>query len=268
MSEESQAKKQIPQTNTLNLSSAYWNSDMHFFYKMNLTHWFKDKNYEEGVKLFEDLCPSNTFLINLFKKSKTSFTVSELEKQLKIQLAKDSEPPKEKLKIEIPQAKPKRIKAVEPKAKADTKAVLKQHKSGFDEDKSEDEEVIKFVAHRKKLYVQRTQLKAKLNQMVWYAKKFTNQERGDLAKELTKTCNELAECWKDTLYYRKEGKLPDKSEEQRRKDVNTNELQKRLMTVRTYLTKIKKGKLSNKKEAIYEAEQEEILLKLKEAYEI
>jgi len=238
---------------------------------MELKDWFVKKDYSAGVQLFEKYYPNNTFLLKLLKASKTSFTITELEKHLKKQLDTVNHKPEiiekkvtvEKSSVKVPEAK----KPIEPKPKAVEKAVLKPNLWLYDEDTSEDENVKLLVANRKALYVKRTQLKAQYNQMVWFHKKFSNKERGDLGKELTATCKALEECWKDVLYFRKKGFLPDKSIDKRQKDIETNQLQKRLNNVRTYLTKINKGILSIKLQPKYEAELESILLKLQEAYE-
>ncbi len=233
-----------------------------FLLNMELEEWFKDKDFAQGILLFEKLSPTSTFLISLFRKPKNSFSVAELEKHLTLLLANQKAQSTSLGKPKDMQAKEQNQKLIEAK-----KVALKLNQWAFDENISEDEEVKKLVANRKKLYVLRTQLKAKLNQATWYQKKFTNEERGTIAQDLTKICKDLEDCWKDTIHYRKTGKLPSREVELKIKDISPNELQKRLQTVRTYLSKFKKLDKQHVNEERYQAEADEINRILRTYYE-
>jgi hypothetical protein len=214
----------------------------------DLQIWLKTKDYQKGIVLVEKFAPDDAFLLRLLRSGKNSLTVAKLEKKVMSLLSN------------VPETKiiPQKTKAIIKPLLENPKADLKHISSTFDEDKSEKPEVIELVNHRKNSYVQRTQLKAKLNLMVWEAKKFTNLERGIVGRELTKTCLELKHIWDQVLYFRKYGTLPKMPETKENKITNINEIHKRITVVRTYLTKIKNGILTDKKLHIYTAEMEQL----------
>lgn len=218
-----------------------------------INNWLQTKDYQKGIILVEKYAANDAFLLRLLRSGKNSLTVVKLEKKLLTLL---NNVPETKAIIAKPKAV---IKPLLPKPEAAIKADLKHISSTFDEDKSEEPEIIDLVNHRKNIYVQRTQLKAKLNLMVWEAKKFTNIERGIVGRELTKTCLELKHIWEQVLYFRKYGKLPKTPENTETPITNINDIHKRITVVRTYLTKIKNGILTDKKLHIYTAEMEQLM---------
>lgn len=208
---------------------------------MTLQNWFINKVFSDGIDLLKQHNVSKT-KIAWIAKSENKATKAMLESELKKLLNENT------LTIEKKPLNP-------------TKSLLsekKPEKSQPQSQYSEDSptalpEVAKLVEKRKALYQLRNKLKSELNQMVWFEKRFSNTERGQKGIELDKACNGLKDVWKDITYYRTHGKLPDVIQIPSQ-ELDFNLIYKRINTIRTYITKAKKGVLSDNKLKQYSEE--------------
>ncbi len=231
-----------------------------------INQWLKHKDYKEGLEILKQY-PDKQIIANWIAKSETKATKKLLEETLMELLENTpkapenplSEPKKrnesEKKRIEKPEEKPV--------AKPEAQDLLMKPDGTFSEDsENAPSEVKELVAKRKSLYNTRTTIKAMLNQTVRYQDRFTNKERLQIINRLNKVRIELKRVWQDIVYYRKNGFLPVTVVIEK-PDLTKEEVWKRIMTVRTYITKAQKGKLKPEKLESYQAE----LKQLQDTYE-
>ena len=190
-----------------------------------INHWLKTTDYQKGIALYQKLGANPTFLA-WFKKGYNTAKATKLQSEIKGFLVEESI-------IIIPQNQ-----VIE-----NLKVSLKTSKGIFNENISDDPDVIAIVTRKNELFRLIPKIKAKLNMMVWEESKYTNQERGQIAKHLSELRRENNEAWTAINTFRKEGKLPQpETKEIKQLPTNITDLIKKRNTLRSNLTKIKSGK--------------------------
>ena len=196
-------------------------------YKMNqeINQWLKSLDYQKGIALYQKLGANPTFLA-WFTKGYNTAKAAKLQSEIKKFLVEETKT------------------IISPEQVIETlKAGLRTAKGIFAENLSDDPAVMAIVARKNELFRLIPKIKAKLNIMVWEETKYTNQERGEIAKQLSELRRENNEVWTAINYFRKEGKLPQ-PEIKAPKELPTDitDLIKKRNTLRSNLTKIKSGK--------------------------
>lgn len=231
-----------------------------------INQWLKHKDYNEGLDILRQY-PDKQIIANWIAKSETKATKKLLEETLLEILSKAPKEPEKRLFEQKKQSESekKRIeKRVEsPKQKTEPKDFVRRPDGTFSED-SEDapSDVKELVEKRKALYNTRTSYKAMLNQTVRFHDRFTNEERLRIIAQFNKVRIELKRIWQDIVYYRKKGELPVTVIIEK-PDLTKEEVWKRIMTVRTYISKAQNGILKTGKLEAYQAE----LKQLHDTYE-
>ena len=197
---------------------------------MTPSEWTYNQNYQQGLMILQQSNISPTILTWLQKAENTA-TKAMMKKLITALIHAQQSTP---LPTQKQPEKPTKPLLSEQKA---TKSQLK----GYDENAQDAPESVKaLVEKRKKLFQQKRNTKAQLNQIVWFESRFSNTERGIKKNEHEDIITELKEVWKDINYYRQYGTLPspiviDKP------PINANEIRLRINTLRTYISKAKKS---------------------------
>lgn len=198
-------------------------------YKMNMNQeinqWLKSLDYQKGIALYQKLGANPTFLA-WFIKGYNIAKAAKLQTEIKKFLVEET------------------ISTNSPDQVIETlKAGLRTAKGIFAENLSDDPEVIAIVARKNELFRLIPKIKAKFNIMVWEETKYTNQERGQVAKQLSELKRENNEVWTAINHFRAKGELPQPIiKEIKALPTDITELIKKRNTLRSNLTKIKSGK--------------------------
>lgn len=197
---------------------------------MTPSEWTYNQNYQQGLMILQQSNISPTILTWLQKAENTA-TKAMMKKLITALVHTQQSTP---LPTKKPHEKPTKPLLSEQKA---TKSQLKY----YDENAPDAPDDVKaLVEKRKKLFQQKRNTKAQLNQMVWFESRFSNTERGIKKNEHEDIITELKEVWKDINYYRPHGTLPSPIVIEK-PPINANEIRLRINTLRTYISKAKKS---------------------------
>lgn len=199
---------------------------------MNISTWFKTKNYKEGVALLASLGASSV-LIQFLQIGENTLSKRKLEVAL----------------TEI-QKKEKAVHLATPQ-----KAAIAQGRSISASDSSDAPKEIKLIVEERiSLYNASRAAHERLKLMAKEADKFTNEQRAAERKFIIQSFNRIKHIWKETDYYDKNLTILPKIEISPDITFDANALIKRRNALRSYLTPSYRARLHADKIAVYEKE--------------
>lgn len=178
----------------------------------DLEAWFSNKDYSTGVMLYSKYGKYKRVLF-LLQKGETELNRGKLLDCLT------------RLRTTVKQEVEARTKAVE------------EFKQTIEPNQKPDEVILKLDAKWKPLYGEMAMLHSRLLAVE------TKEARYSLAMRISDIHSELVGYWEQIAYYKKHGKLPEKTARKKvRDDISPSDLRK-LMTTRTALTNYEKHRL-------------------------